>query len=153
MHTFGRWGRAGSAQAGFTLMELLIACSIIGVGLVAVSAGFGIGLEGIEAGRQQSTAIFLAEQRIEQAKELAIRQPDLGAVIHTNLAATEAYASIAGAARYRRTTRICPGDAGCPALGAPGVLVTVNVFYRPVTGFGVLVSERSVSLDIYLTTR
>ncbi|MGH7384003.1 MAG: type IV pilus modification PilV family protein [Candidatus Rokuibacteriota bacterium] len=153
MHIFGRRFSGGSAQAGFTLMELLIACSIIGLGLVAVSAGFGIGLEGIEAGRQQSTAVFLAEQRIEQAKELAIKQPDLGAVTHANLGATEAYASIAGAPRYRRTTRICPGDAGCVALGVPGVLVTVNVFYRPVTGFGVLTSERSVSLDLYLTVR
>jgi hypothetical protein len=135
-------------------MEILIACAIIGVGLVAVSAGFGIGLEGIEAGRQQSTAVFLAEQRIEQVKEMAIKQTNLGAVNHTNLPAAEAYGTISGAARYRRATRICPGDAGCPGLGgAPGVLVTVDVFYRPVTGWGVLTTERSVKLDIYLTSR
>jgi hypothetical protein len=85
---------------------------------------------------------------------MAIKQTNLGAVNHTNLPATEGYATITGAARYRRTTRICPGDAGCPALGgAPGVLVTVTVFYRPVTGRGVLSTERSVSLDIYLTSR
>jgi prepilin-type N-terminal cleavage/methylation domain-containing protein len=153
MHSSARWPTTHSSQAGFTLMEIMIASAIIGLGLVAVSAGFGIGVEGVEAGRQQSTAVFLAEQRIEQVKELAIKQADLGAVNHTNLPATEAYASMTAAPKYRRTTRICPGDAGCPVLGAPGVLVSVNVFYRPVTGWGVLTSERSVALDIYLTAR
>jgi prepilin-type N-terminal cleavage/methylation domain-containing protein len=153
MHAVSRL-KSRSGQAGFTLAEILVACAIISVGLVAVATGFGVGVDGVEAGRQQSTALFLAEQRMEQVKEMAIKQTDLGAVNHTNLAATEAYATISGAARYRRTTRICPGDAGCPALGgAPGVLVTVSVFYRPVTGRGVLTTERSVSLDVYLTSR
>jgi prepilin-type N-terminal cleavage/methylation domain-containing protein len=153
MHALSRW-KSRPGEAGFTLAEILVACAIISVGLVAVATGFGIGVDGVEAGRQQSTAVFLAEQRIEQVKEMAIKQANLGAVNHTNLPATEAYASISGAPRYRRDTRICPGDAGCPGLGgAPGVLVTVNVLYRPVTGRGVLTTERSVSLDIYLTAR
>jgi prepilin-type N-terminal cleavage/methylation domain-containing protein len=155
MHALGRQSSVGSEQSGgFTLVEILVACAIISVGLVAVAAGLGIGVEGVEAGRQQSTALFLAEQKIEQVKEMAIKQTNLGAVTHANLPSTEAYGSIANASRYRRATRICPGDAGCPALGgAPGVLVTVSVFYRPVTGWGVLATERSVSLDIYLTAR
>lgn len=155
MHALGRRLIAGSEQqAGFTLVEILVACAIISVGLVAVAAGMGIGVEGVEAGRQQSTAVFLAEQKIEQVKEMAIKQTNLGAVNHTNLPAAEAYGSIATAPRYRRATRICPGDAGCPGLGgAPGILVSVSVFYRPVTGWGVLTTERTVSLDIYLTTR
>jgi len=153
MHVLSRL-KSHPGQAGFTLAEILVACAIISVGLVAVATGFGYGVDGVEAGRQQSTAVFLAEQRIEQVKEMAIKQANLGAVNHTNLPATEAYASIAGAPRYRRTTRICPGDAGCPVLGgAPGILVTVDVFYRPVTGRGVLATERSVSLDLYLTAR
>jgi prepilin-type N-terminal cleavage/methylation domain-containing protein len=153
MHAVSR-SKSRSAQAGFTLAEILVACAIISVGLVAVATGFGVGVDGVEAGRQQSAAVFLAEQRVEQVKEMAVKQANLGAVNHTNLAATEAYTSIPGAARYRRTTRICPGDAGCPALGgAPGVLVTVTVFYQPVTGRGVLTTERQVSLDVYLTPR
>ena len=77
--------------AGFTLAEILVACAIISVGLVAVATGFGFGVDGVEAGRQQSTAVFLAEQRIEQAKELAMRQTGLVQLTAANLPATEAY--------------------------------------------------------------
>ena len=136
-------------SAGFTLTEILVACAIISVGIVAVATGFGIGVDGVEAGRQQSTAVFLAEQRIEQAKELAMRQTGLVQLTVANLPATEAYGTIAGAPpSYRRTTTITntPG-------GTPGARVDVVVFYRPVTGRGVLTIERSVSLSIFLANR
>ena len=70
-----------SGQSGFTLAEIMVACAVIAVGLIAVSTGFGFGVDGVEAGRQQSTAVFLAEQRIEQAKELAARKPNLADLI------------------------------------------------------------------------
>ncbi len=136
-------------QAGFTLAEILVACAIISVGLVAVAMGFGVGVDGVEAGRQQSTAVFLAEQRIEQAKDLAARAPNLADLTTTNLPASEAYGTIAGAPpRYRRTTTITnnPG-------GANGARVDVSVFYLPVTGRGVLTTERVVSLSIFLANR
>src|SRR5258705_10961573 len=81
MHALSRL-KSRPREAGFTLAEILVACAIISVGLVAVATGFGFGVDGVEAGRQQSTAVFLAEQRIEQAKELAMRptrlvQPDV----------------------------------------------------------------------------
>ncbi|HUP36842.1 MAG TPA: prepilin-type N-terminal cleavage/methylation domain-containing protein [Candidatus Limnocylindria bacterium] len=136
-----------AGQAGFTLAEILVACAIISVGLVAVSMGFGYGVDGVEAGRQQSTAVFLAEQRIELAKELAARNPNLADLTTANLPA-EAYGAIANAPRYRRTTAITidPG-------GATGARVDVDVFYRPVTGRGVLTTERSVRLSIFLANR
>ncbi|MGH2600080.1 MAG: type IV pilus modification PilV family protein [Dehalococcoidia bacterium] len=134
-------------EAGFTLAEILVACAVISVGLVAVAMGFGIGLDGVEAGRQQSTAVFLAEQRIEQAKDLAMRSPNLADLTTVNLPA-EAYGTIASAPGYRRTTTITP-DPG----GTTGALVEVAVFYRPVTGRGVLTTERSVSLSIFLANR
>jgi prepilin-type N-terminal cleavage/methylation domain-containing protein len=136
-------------SAGFTLAEILVACAIISVGIVAVATGFGIGVDGVEAGRQQSTAVFLAEQRIEQAKELAMRQTGLVQLTVANLPATEAYGTIAGAPpSYRRTTAIVPTPGG-----TPGARVDVVVFYRPVTGRGVLTIERSVSLSIFLANR
>jgi prepilin-type N-terminal cleavage/methylation domain-containing protein len=138
-----------SEEAGFTLAEILVACAIISVGLIAVATGFGIGVDGVEAGRQQSTALFLAEQRLEQAKELAARSPNLAALTTANLPATEAYGTITGAPpRYRRTTTITmnPGS-------TTGARVDVTVFYQPVTGRGVLSTERSVSLSIFFASR
>ena len=148
MHALNRL-KARPAEAGFTLAEILVACAIISVGIVAVATGFGIGVDGVEAGRQQSTAVFLAEQRIEQAKELAMRQTGLVQLTVANLPATEAYGTITGAPpSYRRTTAII-ANAG----GTPGARVDVVVFYRPVTGRGVLTIERSVSLSIFLANR
>lgn len=146
--------RSGSRQAGFTLVEILIATAVIGVGLVAVSASFGIGLEGIEVGRQQSTAVFLAEQRIEQAKHLAMQAPNLSMVTVANLP-NEAYGTITGAARYRRTVTITAfvGPAGGLPAGTSGSRVDVSVFYRPVTGWGVLTAERQVQLSLFLASR
>jgi prepilin-type N-terminal cleavage/methylation domain-containing protein len=148
MHVMNRSTRR-PAESGFTLAEILVACAIISVGLVAVAMGFGMGVDGVEAGRQQSTAVFLAEQQIEQAKDLAARTPNLAALTTANLPASEAYGTIAGAPpRYRRTTTITDNPGG-----ATGKRVDVTVFYRPVTGRGVLATERQVSLSIFLATR
>ena len=148
MHALSRWtSRPG--EAGFTLSEILVACAIISVGLVAVATGFGFGVDGVEAGRQQSTAVFLAEQRIEQAKTLAMRATGLVQLTVANLPATEAYGTITGAPpSYRRTTAIVANPGA-----VPGARVDVVVFYRPVTGRGVLSTERSVSLSIFLAAR
>jgi len=140
--------KSRTGQAGFTLAEILVACAIISVGLVAVSMGFGYGVDGVEAGRQQSTAVFLAEQRIEQAKDLAARNPNLADLTTANLPATEAYGTIANAPSYRRTTAITANPGG-----TTGARVDVNVFYRPVTGRGVLTTERSAQLSIFLANR
>ena len=147
MHVMNR-STLRPAEAGFTLAEILVACAIISVGLVAVAMGFGMGVDGVEAGRQQSTAVFLAEQRVEQARDLAARTPNLAALTTANLPASEAYGTITGAPSYRRTTTITDNPGG-----TTGKRVDVNVFYRPVTGRGVLTTERSVALSIFLATR
>ena len=148
MHVLRRL-KIRSGGAGFTLAEIMVACAIVSVGLIAVSTGFGFGVDGVEAGRQQSTAVFLAEQRIEQAKDLAARTPNLAALTTANLPASEAYGTIAGAPpRYRRTTTITLNPSG-----VSGARVDVTAFYRPVTGRGVLTTERSVALSIFLANR
>jgi prepilin-type N-terminal cleavage/methylation domain-containing protein len=131
---------AGS-QAGFTLVELLVACAIIGIGLVAAFAGFTTGIEGLEIGRLQSTAAFLAEQRIEQIKAMAT-------VNWTNVTPTtfpnEAYGSIPNAPRYRRTVTITDNPGGLTGTKR----VDVAVFFRPVAGANTV--ERQVSLSVLL---
>jgi prepilin-type N-terminal cleavage/methylation domain-containing protein len=141
-------------QAGFTLVELLIAVAMIGLGLTAVVAGLSYGLAGIESGAQQSAATFLAEQRIEQARAIAAAKPDLSTLTAAALPA-EAYNSIAGYPKYRRTVAITNfvGPAGGLPAGTSGARVDVNVFYLPVTSFGVLTTERSVQLSLFLAAK
>src|SRR4030081_2275954 len=134
MNRLRQWLRGNLGKGGFTLAEIMVACAIISVGLVAVATGFGFGVDGVEAGRQQSTAVFLAEQRIELAKELAARKPNLADLNTTNLPASESYGTISGApSSYRRTTTITSFN----TIGPPPVVgsrVDVTVFYQPVTG-------------------
>jgi len=148
MHVMIR-ARFRSGEAGFTLAELLVACAIIAVGLITVSSGYGYGVDGVEAGRQQSTAVFLAEQQIELAKDLAGRSPNLAAVTTANLPASEGYGTISGApSSYRRTTTITSNPSG-----VTGVRIDVTVFYKPVTGRGVLSTERQVALTLFMANR
>jgi prepilin-type N-terminal cleavage/methylation domain-containing protein len=136
--------------SGFTLVEILIAAAVIGLGLVGVAAGFLHAVGGLEAGRQQTTAAFLAEQRIEQLKAGALNN-----FLNVTTAAypSEAYGSISNNGNpmpsYRRTVSIVEAPGGL----ADTKLVEVTVFYRPVVGFGVLAAERQVRLSALLTDR
>ena len=59
-------------EAGFTLVEILVAVAIIMIALVAVMQWFAIGTQGMDTGKKQSTAVFLGEQKIEQIKAWAL---------------------------------------------------------------------------------
>ncbi len=147
-------------EEGFTLIEILIACAIIGIGLVPVSWALTMGIQGVETGRQQSTAVFLAQQRMDQVKAAALvaSEPPL---LNVNAGAFPAEASISGpgitgALRFRRTVTISPpyiGPAGGLPTGLQGIRVDVDVFYQPITARGVLTTERSVRLSTFLTSR
>src|SRR5262249_47513214 len=60
--------RPGQDQRGITIVELMIAVGIIGVGLVALSSAIPIAAYGIQEGNQLSTATFLANQQLEQVR-------------------------------------------------------------------------------------
>lgn len=144
---------ARELERGFTLVEVLIAMSVLAVGLLAVLTGMGTGLDAIEIGRQQSTAVFFAEERIEAAKALAMQKSNLVNVTAANLPTSEGYGSLflpcgAGScpAAYRRTTTITANPAG-----AAGKRIDVAVYWHPVTSSGVLTTERSVSLSLFLS--
>jgi hypothetical protein len=118
-----------------------------------------MGIEGVETGRQQSTALLLAEQRMDQVKAAALRatEPPLGYVTTANFP-TEAYGAIPPAAafpKFRRTVTITPytGPAGGLPVGAQGVRVDVSVFYRQITAAGVPTTERRVQLSTFFASR
>jgi prepilin-type N-terminal cleavage/methylation domain-containing protein len=68
--------RTLTGQHGFTLAEVLVAVLIIMVGLVAVATGFQYATSGVATGRGETIAAFLAEQRIEQLKTVAMTNYD-----------------------------------------------------------------------------
>ncbi len=122
--------------AGFSLVELLIATSVLVIGLLAVATGFQFATESVEAGRRYTVATFLAEQRIEAVKSLALLD-----WADRRLAAgvtTEAFGAIPDAPGYRRDTQIADygghdcGDAAPAVVACKRVRVTVR--YRLLAG-------------------
>ena len=55
-------------ERGFTLAEILVATVIIGVGLVGLLSVLPLAAYGIQQGNQLSTAVFLAQQRLESVR-------------------------------------------------------------------------------------
>src|SRR5947207_11010115 len=138
--------RAVRSADGFTVAELLAAIFVIAVGLVAVGAGFATAIQGVETGRQQTTATFLAEQRMEQIRATALGDPLVACMGFTNITAAcfpaQAYASIANAPGYRSTVTVTDYLVGANIARKR---VDVEVFYQPIVAWGVQVSaERSV---------
>ncbi|OGL01901.1 MAG: hypothetical protein A3E31_10560 [Candidatus Rokubacteria bacterium RIFCSPHIGHO2_12_FULL_73_22] len=149
-----RFGLGARARGGFTLAEVLVATFVLSIGLLAVATGFQYATSGVETGKGETQATFLAEQRLEVLKNLALTS--WGSATLTAGTTNEAYGAIAGAPLYRRTTVIVddpnaaspgqPCDANCK-------LVTVSVFYRPVTSRGDLSQERQVTVVVMLVPR
>jgi len=133
---------------GFTLAEVLVATLVLSVGIVAVAAGLQQATSGVEVGRGETAAIFLAEQRLELLKSAALE--DWSSTLLLAGTAVEAYGTIVNATPYRRETvvadrvgRECwteaPSTATCKQ-------VRVIVRYRPVSGGGGPDQERRVDL-------
>lgn len=137
------------SQAGFNAAELLAAVFVISLGLVAVGAGFATAIQGAETSRQQATATFLAEQRMEQIHATALGNSLVACMGFANITAAcfpaQAYASIPNAPDYRSTVTVTDFIVNGAVARKR---VDVEVFYRPVVAWGVQLSaERSVRLS------
>lgn len=137
------------SQRGFTLAEVLVATFVLAIGLVAVATGFQYATSGVETGKGETTAVFLAEQRLEQLKAVALTDWT-NATLNAGTT-TEAYGSIANAFAYRRVTTITDSPGGTCTANCK--LMQVSVFYKPVTGQGQLDQERRVDLITMLVSR
>jgi prepilin-type N-terminal cleavage/methylation domain-containing protein len=148
--TIKRFARADRpAQRGFTLVEVLVATFVLSIGLVAVATGFQYATSGVESGRGETTATFLAEQRLEGLRAVAVTNFS-DATLNAGTT-TEAYGTIASAAAYRRVTTIADNPGGVCTANCKRVQVTV--FYRPVTSRGQLDEERRVDLITIFVAR
>ncbi len=65
-------GRAGHAERGFTLAEILVASVIVTVGLSAVASGMTGAARAVATARTETTAVFLAEARLEELRAAAL---------------------------------------------------------------------------------
>lgn len=136
-------------ERGFTLGEVLVAVLVLSIGLVGIATGFQYATSGVETGKGETTAAFLAEQRLERLKALALTNWT-SATLNAGTT-TEGYGSIADAALYRRVTTIIDSPGGTCTANCK--LVQVTVFYRPVTGRGQLDQERRLDVITMLVTR
>jgi prepilin-type N-terminal cleavage/methylation domain-containing protein len=144
------------AEDGFTLAEVLTAMAVLVVGLVAVALAFHYALTGIETGRGETTAAFLAERALEELKAVALVDWGSAALapatrIEYCLPAGDACTPAATPGSYRRATTI--SDAQNGPCAARCKIVRVTVFYRPVAGTGQLDQERQVEVVTVLAPR
>jgi prepilin-type N-terminal cleavage/methylation domain-containing protein len=150
-------GRDVAGHDGFTLAECLVAMAVIVVGLAATAAALQHGLTGIETGRGETAAVFLVEHKLEELKGLAV-------VAWTDTAlqpgTTIEYCQPSGAdcsttpttASVRRITTVTDGGSG-GACSARCKVVSVAVFYRPLSALGQLDRERRVDVLAMFVSR
>jgi Tfp pilus assembly protein PilV len=154
-----------SDARGFTVAEVLIAAVIVTLAFVALATVVPIASYGVQEGYQVSTATFLADQKLEQAKNLPwVSSPAndclgvsasptaaptvpaggscnggaAGAAI-TQLADEAPITNPAGFTAYSRTVRItdCGSGGGCAGVVDSGMrLVTVTATYTPLNATG-----------------
>jgi Tfp pilus assembly protein PilV len=138
-------------ESGLMLVEILIAAALITIGLVAVMQAFPVGVQGVDIGRRQSTAVFLAEQKLDQIKAWALSTqtaPLVAQGFNTilpglpnntcgnpgapgNPCLPDGFATIAGYPDYSRTVTVTCTGACATATTAT---VQVRVTYRNTTG-------------------
>lgn len=157
----------GLDQSGMSLADVLMAVFLISVGLVALLSALPIGVSGMETGRQQSTALFLAQEKIERIKAWSLSnatapaQQGFGTIVAlgpcfavgVGPCATENYGAVPGYPTYRRVVTATPDPATPAPPGHTRTLVTVQVFYQPVVAQGVSTTERQVTVSTVLALR
>jgi len=102
---------------GFTLIEIMVAITLLSVGLLGM-AGLTVGImRGNSLSNQVTTATALAQAKMEDIKRM-----DYGDVVPSDFL-PEDYNSISGYANYKRDTDI---DVDTPELGMKTVTITVS---------------------------
>lgn len=148
----GRCQRVVQDQRGFTVAELLAASVVISIALLALLQTIPISAYGIQEGSQQSTAVFLANERMEQLKNAQWTAVPLADTLGVSASATVAPVNAAAVTTfpdenpmafpyggYRRQVRIsnCNAAPGCGGVQKPDMRqATVTVSYAPMTGVG-----------------
>ena len=146
--------RSVGARAGFTLAEILAATAIVAIGFVACATAFQQALAGIESGRRETAATFLAESKVEELKAVAL--VNWGSAALTPAARTEYCVPAADGCTptpttgsYRVVTTVMDVQSGTCTCK----VVRVGVFYQVVSGRGFLDREGLVELVTLFASR
>ena len=150
------FGAGWNGERGFTLVEVLVATVVLSIGLVAVATGFQYATSGVETGKGETQAVFLAEQRLEFLKNLALTNwasacLNAGTINETSSTSVAACPPSPPSGNYRRDTTIADNPGAPCATNCK--MVTVQVFYKPITGGGDLSQERRVDVVVLLVPR
>src|SRR5215813_15310643 len=138
-------------RRGFTLAEVLIATAFVMVAFASVGVGFLRSTSSVETGRQQTTALYLAEQRLEQIKawslSTVVGQGFSSVTAGGACCGNEAYNTIASYGNYRRTVTVTSN-------GPTTKVLLVSVSYFPVNPSGGHAgNERRVDVSTLITNR
>jgi Tfp pilus assembly protein PilV len=135
---------------GVTIAEVLVASSLLIIAIAAVLSSLAYGVSGVESSRESSTAVFLAEQRLEQVRAFAVSTASTQgfANLQTSSFPAEAYGTITGYAQYRRTVTVTPNPGGNTEL----MLVQVTVAFKPMSTQGFR-AETSTTLTSLVSRR
>ena len=113
-------------DGGFTLAEVLVATAFIAITAGAIGVGFMQGTGSVETGRQQTTAVYLAEQRLEQLKAWSLNST--GGQGWASLVTGAAFTAIA--AGQTATSLVLQNDWNGNGIIEPGVTTNVNGMLR-----------------------
>lgn len=104
------------SEAGFGLVELLIALTVLNIGLLATVAAFGAGAFAIDRADRVATATTIADGQMEVYRALSYDWIGLDSTATTDATYTgdAAYAACPAGATCAPATQ-----AGCPAAAAP----------------------------------
>lgn len=98
-------------ERGFSLIEMMVAITVLGVGLLALAGLFPIAMNKVTKGDMESRATFYAQGKLEELKSVSWDQ--LIALVATDVVDT----------RFQRTWTILEN---VPAVGMKSVEVVVN---------------------------
>ena len=135
-------------EQGFTLAEVLMATAMLIVGVAVVLSALMYGVAGVEGSRGQSTAVFLAEQKLEEVRAYAVSTASTQGFANLTSASFPAESSIPGYPNYRRTVTLTANAGGNADLQ----LVAVTVFYKPIKSTG-LSAETSITVNSLVSRR
>lgn len=137
-------------EAGFSIAEVIAAAAVMSIAVVGLLSTMSLGFAGMDLGRLQSTAVLLAEQRLEEARAFAASGSASQGYANLTTAAfpAEAYGTIANAPHHRRTVAVVDQPSGLLDTKR----IDVAVFYRPQTERG-LAGESSVLVSTLVARR